>query len=979
MIRIGIDVGSTNTDAVLAVGREVKSSHKETTTKPVSIGVIKGIETVLKKAKKTPKEIEAIMIGTTQFVNAFIEKKHLKKVAVLRISGPSTQSIKGCSSWPQDLANKVCGFFDFLPGGFEYNGELISKFDEEEIKKACEKIKHLKITQVTLTGVFSPLNPEHELKAKQIIKKEIPSCQVTMSHKLGNIGILERENSAVINSSLQPYASQNISQIEQILRDFGFICPLYFTQNDGTLMTVKKAKKYPVLTFSSGPTNSMRGAAFLSNIKNAIVCDIGGLSADIGVLVSGFPRETGLISNSIAGISTSFRLPDVLSIGLGGGSKIRYEEKNGKIENVTIGPDSLGHLLEKKGIAFGGDVLCLSDIAISKKIANFGNFEKVSSLNPELIEKCYSKMFEMLETAIDQMKTSNEPLPILLVGGGAALIPEDAVILGSKLTRPKYFDVCNAIGAVNAQIGHSIDQTCTFSNEEDSRNKVLKKLEEEAREKVILNGAIKETVKVADIEDIPLAYLPGKSSRIKLKVVGDLLIDRKESKGNQNVNENVNEKEKENEQIEVEKSFESITIQKLENIFKEEQEMEKEQEMENEMEKEIPKEEVKDRILVDKNGYWILEEKDIHFIATGAAILGSGGGGSPKINSIRAIEVIRSGKQIKIKSPKDIGDDEKYLMVAGLGSPAVAVEKIFSGEETQTSIEAMKNVYNLDHLDGLIPAEIGGLNSLEPMIVGARMGLPTLSCDSMSRAFPQLNQVSFFIYGQDPFPCAISDERKNSVIVHHAQDSKSLEGMMRSLVAFNFGAIAGVALPVITGEMIKKYGFLNTIDQAWRIGKVIHQAKLQKVDPVKAIFNSGQNGKVIFVGKIFEIERRTTTGFAIGSVRVQGFDSFANSECKVDFQNENLIAKIDGKTVVTTPDIIVFVETLTAHPITTEDLRYGQRVSVLAFPAPPLLTNEKALAHVGPKAFGFKDEEYKPFADYSAPSSVFDTEKIEKI
>ena len=112
-----------------------------------------------------------------------------------------------------------------------------------------------------------------------------------------------------------------MAAFRRAIAELGITAPLYLTQNDGTLMSAEFAERYPVLTFASGPTNSMRGAAFLSGLKDAMVVDIGGTTADVGALTHGFPREAS-VAVDIGGVRTNFRMPDVYSFGLGGGSHV---------------------------------------------------------------------------------------------------------------------------------------------------------------------------------------------------------------------------------------------------------------------------------------------------------------------------------------------------------------------------------------------------------------------------------------------------------------------------------------------------------------------------------------------------------------------------------------------------------------------------------------------------------------------------------
>src|SRR4051794_30066001 len=198
-----------------------------------------------------------------------------------------------------------------------------------------------------------------------IIEAEIPGASVTKSNEIGRIGLLEREHAAILNARLRDLARSTISAFRQSIADLGITAPLYITQNDGTLMSADYAEQYPVLTFASGPTNSMRGAAFLSGLKDAMVVDIGGTTSDVGALTHGFPREAS-VAVDIGGVRTNFRMPDVYSFGLGGGSLVREDP-------LRVGPQSVGYRITEEALVFGGGQLTTSDIAVAAGIAEIGD------------------------------------------------------------------------------------------------------------------------------------------------------------------------------------------------------------------------------------------------------------------------------------------------------------------------------------------------------------------------------------------------------------------------------------------------------------------------------------------------------------------------------------------------------------------------------------------------------------------------------
>jgi N-methylhydantoinase A/oxoprolinase/acetone carboxylase beta subunit len=297
------------------------------------------------------------------------------------------------------------------------------------------------------------------------------------------------------------------------MAELGIPAPLYLTQNDGTLMSAAYAAQYPVLTFASGPTNSMRGAAFLSGLKDAMVVDVGGTTADVGALTHGFPREAS-VAVEIGGVRTNFRMPDVYSFGLGGGSLVRPDP-------LQIGPQSVGYRLTQEALVFGGATLTATDIAVAAGVADIGEAAAVQQLDRPLVQAAMARMQAMTDAAVDRMKTSAAPLPVIVVGGGSILIAQP-IAGASEMVTPQHFEAANAVGAAIAQISGEVDRVYALATM--SRDDALADAKTEATSKAVAAGADPATVQIVDVEDVPLAYLPGNATRIRVKAVGDLTL-----------------------------------------------------------------------------------------------------------------------------------------------------------------------------------------------------------------------------------------------------------------------------------------------------------------------------------------------------------------------------------------------------------------------------------------------------------------------
>ena len=507
MKRIGIDVGGTNTDAVLVEDDVIVGSVKTPTTEDVMSGITEALKQVLAQTSADPTGLDAVMIGTTHFTNAVAQRRDVAKVAAIRICLPASASLEPFIDWPDDLAEEVRGEIVMLQGGHEYDGRPIAPFDEAGMREAAKRIGDAGYTAVGVTSVFSPLTSELEDQAAAILAEECPDVAVTRSSALGRIGLLERENATLLNASLQDLAKKTTAAFTKAIETSGITAQLYLTQNDGTVMLADVAEKYPVFSFASGPTNSMRGAAFLSRLSDAMVVDVGGTTTDIGMLKSGFPREANNVVE-IGGVRTLFRMPDLLSIALGGGTLIGRDP-------LTIGPESTGYRLTERGLVFGGPDLTATDIAVAQGLIDLGDRGKVDDLPKAMVEETIAAMREMTAVAIDRMKTEAGDVPVIAVGGGAFLVP-DQIAGVSEVIHVEHGEVANAVGAAIAQISGECDQIFQGLSREDA----IAEARGIAERRAVEAGADAESLELVEVEDLPLAYMPGNSLRARVRVVG---------------------------------------------------------------------------------------------------------------------------------------------------------------------------------------------------------------------------------------------------------------------------------------------------------------------------------------------------------------------------------------------------------------------------------------------------------------------------
>jgi N-methylhydantoinase A/oxoprolinase/acetone carboxylase beta subunit len=513
--RVGVDVGGTNTDSVILDGsNRVIAKAKSRTTADVFGGVRNTLRAVLDESQLPLHAIRCAMLSTTHCTNAITTRRGLVRIGVIRLGAPATLAIPPLTTWPADLRTMVLEACHMLGGGHELNGEEIAPLDEENLRGAVRAMRG-RVGAVSITGVFSPVNPAHELRAREIVREELEDerVSITISSELGSLSLLERENAAALNATLVQAAQVAVTGFKDAVRELGISAMLFLGQNDGTLLSLDDALRLPVLTIASGPANSMRGAAYLSGLKDAIVVDIGGTTSDLGVLTRGFPRESAM-AVEIGGVRTNFRMPDLISIGLGGGSLVDTAGSE-----VKVGPATVGYQLSEKALVFGGDQLTSTDLAVAAGRAAVGNPELVRDLPCAVVVGGLSTIARLLEESIDRIKLSEESPIVVTVGGGSILFPENLQGV-SKIVRPPHFDVANAVGVCIAQISATIDQI--FNCATMSRQQALDEVFNLVRLRAVEAGADPETIEIIESEETPLAYLPGDSRRIRMKAAGSL-------------------------------------------------------------------------------------------------------------------------------------------------------------------------------------------------------------------------------------------------------------------------------------------------------------------------------------------------------------------------------------------------------------------------------------------------------------------------
>lgn len=931
---------------------------------------------MFKSASVDPSSIASVTIGTTHFVNAVItrDSTRLSEVAVLRLSGPFSKHAPPCVDWPASLRKIILAHFALVKGGLEIDGNLISDIKEQEIVEQCKVIKEKGIKSVVVNGVFSPIDTieRQEERVAEILRRELgEEVDIVLSKTVANLGFLERENAAILNASILSFARRTIKSFQSPIKKLGLNCPVFITQNDGTILSGEAASRLPIRTFSSGPTNSMRGAAFLvgkqENSEAMMVVDVGGTTTDVGLLLAnGFPRQQAAYSE-LSGVRMNFSYPDVKSIGLGGGSLVRRVG-----DRLQVGPESVGYRLPEKALVFGGDVPTATDyIVASSSEVSIGKPENVrGKLDEADIADFKSETKAMLERIVDTMKTSPENLPVLLVGGGAVVAP-DSLKGASRVIKPEWSGVANAIGAAMARVSAVVDTV--KSTEKETERELVAEISEEAKKRTVDAGALADSIEVVEIETLPLQYVANKT-RFIVRAAGDFDFSRAQEFADLEVT-----RAGEDTASNLENAQSAIAPASIEDTT-----------AEDDTAPDVDIESYKPKVV---NREWWISETDLDWITIGCYILGTGGGGSPYSTMLRVRGILRAGGTVRVVSPDDLKDEDLVGSGGGAGSPTVGIEKL-SADEMMDAQNSLYELFKGGRATHVIPLEIGGSNGLQGLVLGAssNMNVPCVDGDWMGRAYPTKWQTTPVVFGEREIvfaPVSVADGNGNTLYMPTATSDLKVEQVIRAALS-QMGSAVGTADAPVTGEETRRWAVEHTISLSWRIGREVARAtKENRIDNVaESIIDAvggPETGRVLFKGKIIGVERKLWMGHVYGEVIIEGTDAQFSGKVKIPFKNENIAAirMHDGQEIKTgeernedvlaiVPDLISVIDAQNGEAIGTPEYRYGLLVLVIGITASERWTSPKGIEIGGPNAFGLNHLEYKPLGKFVKPISVID-------
>jgi DUF917 family protein len=876
--------------------------------------------------------------------------------------------------WPASLRKIVLAHYALVKGGLEVDGDLISDIEEQEIVDQCKVMKEKGITSVVVNGVFSPIDTieKQEEHAADIIRRELgEQVDIVLSKTVANLGFLERENAAILNASILSFARKTIASFQSPIKKLGLNCPVFITQNDGTILSGEAASRLPIRTFSSGPTNSMRGAAFLvgkqENNEAMMVVDVGGTTTDVGLLLAnGFPRQQAAYSE-LSGVRMNFSYPDVKSIGLGGGSLVRRIG-----DKLQIGPESVGYRLPEKALVFGGDVPTATDYTVAgSSDITIGEPEKVrGTLNDDDIADFKRETKAMLERIIDTMKTSPQDLPVLLVGGGAVVAP-DVLRGASRVIKPKWSGVANAIGAAMARVSAVVDTV--KSTEKHTEKELIAEISEEAKSRTVDAGASADSIEIVEVETLPLQYVANKT-RFIVRAAGDFDFSRAQDFTDLDVT-----KAGEDKPTRLDNEKQQIAPASIEDSLAEEDT--------------TPVVDIAAYSPKVVNREWWISETDLHWITIGCYILGTGGGGSPYSTMLRVRGILRSGGTVRVVSPDDLKDEDRIGCGGGAGSPTVGIEKL-SADEMMDAQNGLYDLFQGGRATHIIPVEIGGSNGLQGLVLGAssNMDVPCVDGDWMGRAYPTKWQTTPVVFGERKIvfaPVCVADGNGNTLYMPTATSDLKVEQVIRSALS-QMGSSVGTADAPVTGDETRRWAVEHTISLSWRIGREVARARNDnKIDNVaESIINAvggPETGRVLFKGKIVGVERKLWMGHVYGEVIIEGTETQYSGKVKIPFKNENIAAiRIpDGEESTTgeernedvlaiAPDLVSVIDAQNGEAIGTPEYRYGLLVVVIGITASERWTSVRGIEIGGPNAFGLNHLSYKPLGKFVKPVSVID-------
>jgi len=347
-------------------------------------------------------------------------------------------------------------------------------------------------------------------------------------------------------------------------------------------------------------------------------------------------------------------------------------------------------------------------------------------------------------------------------------------------------------------------------------------------------------------------------------------------------------------------------------------------------------------------------------LSVGAVFLATGGGGDPHVAQLIAQRALETHGPVELLAPEDLADDAYVVALGGVGAPTVSLELLPSIHEAANTLQEFENRVG-KKIDAVVSFEIGGGNSLIPIVAAAVMGIPVIDGDGMGRALPEAQMMTYPISGVSPTP-AIATDYRGVVTEFDTTDIMEFERQIRQCALSSGGMVTSAEHPM-SGRQLKDSIVPGTITFSIALGRILreHRGNAHRIyEPLSKLFASSIYGDLfhLYTGKVVDSATRIVGGYDIGEATIAPFDG-AGATLDISIKNEYLVARIDGRTVASVPDLITILDYETSTPINAERLRYGQRVSVYGIGCPEFYRTTRALEFVAPRCFGFEIE-YQP-------------------
>ncbi len=540
MIDIAIDIGGTFTDVVcLEDGERLYGTKVSSTPNNPVIGAIRGIEKILQNKGHSVEEVRKVLHGTTVATNALIQQKGAKLGIlmtkgfedVLEIGRQQRSSLYDLFldvQTPVFLAprRRRMGIIERIAA----NGQIVTELDEDEVRSAVVTLKErYGVEAIAVCYLFSFMNPIHEIRTREIIKREYPEIRVSLSSELNPI-LREYERLCItaFDAYIRPIVDTYTGQFERSLEEAGIKSPAYIVQSSGGLATARIAAEKPVNMILSGPTGGVMGGKFvgeLANSRNIITIDMGGTSFDVSLVREGKP----LISREgkVCGYPLRTPMVDVNTIGAGGGSIAWLDSAGG----LHVGPQSAGANPGPACYGIGGeeptdtdaslilgylnpDYFADGDISLDKKAA-IKAMEKIARrLGMDEVNTSYgvhrilnSKMAD--EIRLITVRKGYDPRDAAIVAMGGAG-PVHAGVLAKSLDIPTVIvpevpGLLSAFGLLTANLECEKSQTLPIRIDEfdfEKANNLLVELDRLGKEEMERYGIPFDQVRILRLADM---------------------------------------------------------------------------------------------------------------------------------------------------------------------------------------------------------------------------------------------------------------------------------------------------------------------------------------------------------------------------------------------------------------------------------------------------------------------------------------------